>query len=186
MKSVDKWSKALHAVYMQATLLRSVCAPLMQTQEGWQDQLASQVEGHKKDFKEITEVIKKKLIQLKDNYTVNAKRALPEYLAMSENWSDWGWQIMINAVWYLNDNFNPGDGLKWNVIVMPEGQVKQVKGDLVRVNRKGWAVFAGYGRLTKAQGCGQWNLFCQKIGANKITFEGGKIFDSHEQDGYYE
>ena len=194
MKEAEKWSKAFQGLYMQASFLRSVCFPLMRTEQGWEDDLASQMDGHKKDFQEINEVIKKKLLELKNNYMNNAKKSLEEYFGMDKNWSDWGWQLMINVYSYLNDNFNPGDGLKWNVIVLPEDYINHIHDDFARVTRRGWAVFAQYGRLSVRVECNEWYIFvgtkylyCQKIAGNKFNYKpvpDGKLYDTHEQDGY--
>ena len=196
MREAEKWSKAFQGLYMQATFLRSVCFPLMRTKQvaSWEHDLASQMDDHNKDFKEINEVIKKKLIQLKKDYMSNAKNALEKYFGMDENWSDWGWQLMINVYSYLNNNFNPGNGRKWNVIVLPEDKINHVHDDFVRVTRRGWAVFAQYGPLGSPQNCDEWYhfvgtkpLFCQMIAGKKFNYKpvpDGKIFDSHEQNGY--
>ena len=194
MKDAENWSKVIMGLYMQASLYRSVCFPLMRDSEtGWEDDLALQMDSHKKDFEEINEVIKKKLTQLKNKYLSNGKKALPEYFGNDENWVE-GRKLMVAAYQYLNGNFNPGEGIKWNVVVLPTDKVNHVHGDFAIVDRKGWSVYAQYGPLSRQAVCNEEYPFiatkqlrCQMIGCHHFNYKpvgDTSLIDSSSYTGY--
>ena len=146
-------------------------------------------------FKEINKVIKGKLEIMKNNFESNARKAV--YSWFEENWTNDGKEMMKKTFWYLNDNFNPGNGLKWNVIT---AEIKSLDNfnyydsTLIAKSQGGITLLADYGKLTKPFRCDEEYAFkvkllqCIRINGKHIHWYlnwGAPFFwDSSEFDGY--
>ena len=104
MKDCKMWSQAFLSLYMQGSLLRSICYPLIHEDPSWKETLDSQMNIHKKEFDEINAVMKQKLERLKNDALENGAKARPEWLKVEGNWDNQGWRLMNKTYWYMNDN----------------------------------------------------------------------------------
>ena len=194
MMDTEKWSHAFIALYMQASMLRSACFPLMHTEHDWQNTLDFQVKIHQKELEEITETAKQKLNYLKENAVANGRNALPEWL--NDNWTTWGWELMRRTQWYLNDNFDDGTGTKWNVIVVPSSDVNYRFPALLYVSKtNGLSLIAGHGKIKSGKNpevCDESYPFvykrmtCFYVAGMGLSYHGRvtQYWDSHEYDPY--
>lgn len=209
MKDAEKWAKAFQGLYMQATFLSSVCFPLLRTTPGWENDLSFQMDNHQKHFEQINVAIKNKLTALKNNFFENGKAALPEYLNLPGNWVQDHFLTNMRTVFhYLNNNFNPGEGLKWNVISIRDDHISYISPELFRFVKNNWALIFQYGKLsTRIRGTECYDLLhincklfeSQKIGGHRVNYlyhdfgsdytsdyfveDSGK-FDGYDQNGW--
>ena len=125
---------------------------------------------------------------------IKAKAALPVRFPMNDNWTE-GSKLMDSVYEYLSSNFNPGEGLKWNVVVLPTNKINHVHGDFVRINRNGWSVFAQIGPLSRLAECNEKYPFqtkqvrCQMIGCHHFNYkpvEYELFSDTSNLNGYFE
>ena len=191
MQDSEKWSHAFIALYMQTSLLRSACFPVM-AQHEWHKSLEFHINVQQKDLAEIIEVAKHKLVTLRENALNNGRNAIPMWL--EDNWTQWGWQLMQRTRWYLNDNFNDGgNSTQWNVVVVASDMVNYRNPELIYVSKSpGLSVIVSYGKLSRMYRCDEnWpfnykTLTCFKIAGHHISYYGNiqTYWDTHEFDDY--
>ena len=132
---------------------------------------------------------------MKNNAESNARKALFGLNGwFDENWTNDEKEMVKKLYNYLNDNFNPGDGLKWNVIVVNTEEFNYVDPTLIRKSKGGKTVLADYGRLMRPFRCDE-NYFAKIKYLQCIRIKGKHIhwslnwgtpqfWDSHEYDEY--
>ena len=133
---------------------------------------------------------------MKNNFDSNARKAVHQWL--DENWTN-GKELMKKTFTYLNDNFNPGNGVKWNVVVVDtEKRLNYVNPDLISKSKNWMTIFVDYGKLTKPFRCDESyyqfirnevkHLQCIKINGNQASWSLNTAkpdyWDSHQFDGY--
>ena len=135
---------------------------------------------------------------MKNNFNTNARKALFGLNGwFDENWTNNGSEMMNKTFWYLNDNFNPGNGLKWNVVVAAINSLDNFNyydPSLITKSQGGITLLADYGKLTKPFRCDEEYLTktkylqCIRINGKHIHWYlnwGAPYFwDSHEFDSY--
>ena len=133
---------------------------------------------------------------MKNNFNSNARKAVYQWL--DENWTNDGKEMMKKTYWYLNDNFNPGNGVKWNVVVVVvdgANPLNYVSPDLISKSKNEMSVFVNYGKLTKPYRCDEGfylflvytvkHLQCIEINGNHVSwninsFSSPPFWDSRE------
>ena len=190
----EKWSHAFIALYMQASMLRSACFPLMHTEHDWNTTLDFHLKIHQKELVEITETAKQKLNYLKENALVNGRNAFPEWI--KDNWTTLGWHLMYRTFRYLNDNFDNGTGTKWNVVVVSASNVNYRFPQLLYYSKTdGLSVIAGHGKLKSGknpENCDESYPFVHKtmtcfyVAGMGLSYHGriSEFWDSSTYDPY--
>ena len=139
---IDRWSKVILSIYIESSILRVVCYPLIYQDNDWKHTLDKDMRVQQKNFVEIGETIKEKLNNLEMNRVDNAFRAFPMWL--DENWnkfisySNFFLKIFLKKFLsqtfpYLNDNFGYGpygNFTKFNVVVVDSTNVNDRSPDL--------------------------------------------------------
>ena len=87
MQVSEKWSHTLLSIYLQSSLLRAMCYPLIDQDNDWKNALDKELKVQQKNLVEIIETIEQKLNNLETSRVDNAYRALPTWL--DDNWDDY-------------------------------------------------------------------------------------------------
>ena len=118
---------------------------------------------------------------MKNRFEPNVRKALRgSNNWFDENWTNNGSEMMNKTFWYLNDNFNPGNGLKWNVVTVELGSLKNFnyyEPTLLTKSQGGITLFADYGKLTKPFRCDEDYFFkAKRLQCIKIKKKGFSWF----------
>ena len=117
MLEFQRWSNGFIAIFTQASVLRSVCFPLINNgTPGWESTWQTQTNIHKQELEDISKKHVERLEILRRNYYNNGREAFPKWI--KNNWSGDGPHLMKTVYNYMNDNFDDGSDTKWNVIVI--------------------------------------------------------------------
>ena len=196
MQVFEKWANAILAIYMQASLLRSACFPLIHQDNQWKKELELDLKIRQKNFEQITETVKQKLKILEKDRMSNAYRALPAWF--DKYWDDNNnFMLMKHTYLYLNDNFGygpTGNFTKLNVVVVGSTDVYYRSPDLFYYNKTSdRSVSVGLGKMWPKYNCDEHTgsqikkLTCFKIGDSHISYHGEQnkwftslYYDEHE------
>ena len=178
-----KWSYVIQPIFLEASLIRAVCYPLIHQEHVWKDLLDKEMKVQQKKFVEINEIIKEKLENLEMNRIDNALRALPimldEYFSKYEDADNF--YLMTYTYKYLNDNFGygrTGNFTKFNVVVVDSTDVYNRSPDLFYYSKGKRSVVVGLGKMWPKYNCdeqtdnGVKKLSCFKIGDKVISYHG--------------
>ena len=180
----ERWSNVILAIYIEASLLKAVCYPLIHQDNDWKESLEMELKVQQKNLGEIGATIKEKLTDLDENRINNAYRALSMWL--DEKWNqyetkDGNTLLMIHVYEYLNDNFNyggKGNVTKFNVVVVRSTNVTDRSPDLFYYSKSDdKSVVVGFGKIWDNYSCDRQidnvlkKLTCFKIGDKVISYD---------------
>ena len=190
MRISQRWSNIFISIYLQSSLLRAVCYPLLHQEPDWNVSLYRDLRYKQANLVYIVHTMQDKLINLENNSLDNAYRALPNYL--DERWNKYGnYQLMKFTYMYLNKNFGYGpygDFTKFNVVLVQSTNVTYRDSDLFYYSKSdNRSIVVGLGKLWPKYSCDQQTdngvkkLTCYKIGDKVITYDG-----EHQPNEYFD
>ena len=177
LKEAQKWMNTWQGMFLQATLLRAACSPMYSDAD----------KVHRKQFEEINQKVEERLDKLQKSTLQNGMSALPLFLY--ENWTKDGKELMKRVYRYLNDNFNPGQGLKWNAAVVVRLGLSDRSEGLYHFEKDDLHLVVGYGNIEKDK-CDNVSgfvhvyksLWCYRIGGLAFKFsEWAQVYDSDRE-----
>ena len=183
------WTFIFFAMYMQASILRTICFPLMYHDDNWKERLDAQLKIYQKNYQDIFLTSEKFLQNLFENRVSNAFKALPIYL--DQNWNDNNnnnnnnrENLIQETTSYLKQNFGKDRSSKeFCVFVVSSTNVYYRSPDLFYYSKgDNRSVVVGMGKMWTKYSCDEYNelmvkvkLTCFKIGDSHISYHGENV-----------